>query len=201
MSFKGLIWWMVHTEVFIDPNFSLTCFVESDHSVSDRTWDNNSAGIWKASQGVIQYDGRVLFIESGNWIEENWNGLSEYVGIFLASTESETWAAEVGSDDLDPIGSRSSLAINFNFIIDLSIRLDIEVVKIGFFTFAVCHDFVVDWSVGFLPVFGIVVEAVGFWVVAAHCFIWWDLYFKKIRFYWFYLFFFINLSTNVCLIY
>jgi hypothetical protein len=62
----------------------------------------------------------------------------------LSTAESEACAGEVSSDDLDPVGWGFSFAVDFNFIVGLSVGLDIKVVKVGFFTSGVSHDFVED---------------------------------------------------------
>ena len=183
-GFKWLVGWVIHTEIFIDPNFGISISVETDHALSNSTWHNKSAQIWIPSQGVEQDDSWLLSVESGYRAEEDRNCLSEYVGILLWSTETKPWTGEVCSEDLNPVASWSSLGINFNFIIDLSVWLDIEMVEIGFLALAVSHDFVKHWSVGFVPVLRFKVKTVSFWIMAAHSLL--D-YFKKIRFYSFYL--------------
>lgn len=133
---------MIHTEIFIDPNFGISMSVKTNHALSNGTWNNKSAQIRIPSQGVKQDNSWLLSVESGYRTEEDRNCLSEYVGIFLWSAETEPWIGEVGSEDLNPVASWSSLGIYFNFIINLSVGLDIEMVEIGFLSLAVSHDFV-----------------------------------------------------------
>jgi hypothetical protein len=83
-----------------------------------------------------------LLVESWNGIEQKWDSLSKHKSAFLASTESETSRGKIGSNDLNPVGSSSSLVINIDFIIEVSVGLDIEVVKVSLLSFFASHHFV-----------------------------------------------------------
>ncbi len=168
-GFKWLVSWVVHTKIFIDPNLGISISVESNHALRNSTWYNKFAQIRVPFQGVEQDNGWLLFVESGYWTEQDRDGLSENVCVFLWSAESEPWAWEVGSNDLNPIGSCwFSLGINFNFIINLSVGLNVKMVEVGLLAFTVSHHFKQHWSVCFMPVLGVEVKTVGFWVVVTH---------------------------------
>lgn len=168
--------WVIHSKVFVNPNFGLAISCKSDHLFSDCAWDNHFWDISEASDGVIKHNHRLLFVESWDGTQEKWDSLSENKSTFLVSTESETTRCKLGSNDLNPVGGAFSLLVNVNFIIEISVRLDIEVVKVSLLSFLASHDFVECWFFNFFPFFWVVVQFFSFWVMVSHFVI----------FYWFY---------------
>ena len=160
--------WIIHTKVFVNPNFGFTVLCESNHFVCDSTWDNHFWNVVQTSDSVVKNDQWLLFVESWNSIEQKWDSLSKDKSAFLSSTESETSRGKVGSNDLNPIGSSSSLVINIDFIIEVSVGLDIEVVKVSLLSFFASHHFVESGSFNLFPFLWIVVELFCLWVMVSH---------------------------------
>ena len=134
--------WIIHTKIFIDPDFCLAISCKSNHLVSDSSWNNHFWNIIEASDGIVKNDKRLLFVKSWDWVEKEWDSLSKDKSALLGSTESKTSWSEVGSNDLDPVCGTSSLAIDLDFIIEVSVRLNIEVVKVSLLSFSASHHFV-----------------------------------------------------------
>ncbi len=160
--------WVIHTKVFIDPDFSLTISCKSDHVVSDSAWNNQLGNIVVASKSIVYNDKRLLFVQSWDGAQKKRNSFSQDESAFLGSTESKTSWWKVGSNDLNPIGGASSFMVKFNFIIEVSVGLDIEVVKVSLLSFLASHGFEESGFFDLFPVLWIVVELFCFWVMVSH---------------------------------
>ena len=110
-----------------------------------------------------------MFVEFVDTVEKNWNGLSKDTNVFLWSAESESWAAKVGAENLNPVGLGFSSKIGIDFIINIELIFQAEVIEMSLFSSFTSHDFVKGWSLDFIPVFDIVVETFCFGITASHC--------------------------------
>ena len=164
-----MISWMIHTEVFVNPNFGLSWLVESDHSVSNGTWDDEFADIRVSSQGVVQDDSGLLSVQSVDLIEKDWDRFSENTDVFLWSTETKTWAGEVSADYLNPVGRAFYLVKCLNFVLNVELISQVKVIKLSLLSSFASHHFVEGWSFDFLPVFYLIMETFGSRIVATHC--------------------------------
>ena len=154
----------------------MALFCKPNHFVADRSWDNDSTDIVESTKRVEQNYQRVLLVKFSYSIEKHWNSFSQNASSLLCSTEPKSWFADVGSDDLNPVCRTSSFVVKLNFFVNLSWRLDIEVIEIGLLTLFILHDFEEGWPFNFLPFFWIILQWLGLWVVITH--------FVKIYFYW-----------------
>ncbi len=178
-----MISWMVHSEVLIDPNFSLSWLVETDHSVSDGSWNDNSDHIRISSQSVVQKDSRLLLVQSVYLMKEEWDWFSEDANVLLSSTETEAGLGNVGTENLNPVGGAFSSVINVDFLFKVEFLFHVKVVEISLLSSLASHHFVKSWFLNFLPFFCFILEAFCFRVTATHSLV---INFKIIRFYWFY---------------